>query len=170
MHLETERMLVRDFLPGDAADLHAILGDGETMQYSEPAYDLEKTKAFLEDFCIARHGAVAAVEKQSGQVVGYLLFRLCGQGVYEMGWFFRRDRWGRGLAYESCKALRDYAFRELKAHKLFAETIDPVKSVGLMKKLGMKPEGVQRSQTRDTAGHWADLCLYGLLASEWQPE
>ena len=43
----------------------------------------------------------------------------------------------------------DYAFTELNAHKVFAEAIDAKKSVALMQKLGMKLEGVQRSQTKD---------------------
>ena len=48
-----------------------------------------------------------------------------------------------------------------------AETIDPVKSVGLMKKLGMQQEGVQRSQTKNRQGQWTDLYLYGLLREDW---
>ena len=35
-----------------------------------------------------------------------------------------------------------------------------------MKKLGMKPEGIQRSQVKDRSGTWADLYLYGLLAED----
>ena len=68
---------------------------------------------------------------------------------------------------ESGKVI-DYAFSEGKAHKIFAETIDDVKSVSLMRKLGMKPEGVQRRQVRDPRGRWADLYLYGLLEDDWR--
>ena len=32
MRLETERMVIRDFLPDDAADLQEIFGDAETMK------------------------------------------------------------------------------------------------------------------------------------------
>ena len=32
MYIETERMVIRDFLLEDAADLHEILGDDETME------------------------------------------------------------------------------------------------------------------------------------------
>ena len=74
----------------------------------------------------------------------------------------------QGYAYEACKAVIDYAFCELDAHKVFAETIDGVKSVGLMQKLGMKLEGVQRSQTKDNDGNWANLYFYGLLREEWK--
>ena len=62
----------------------------------------------------------------------------------------------------------DHAFRELNAHKVFAETIDGVKSVGLMQKLGMKLEGTQRSQTKDNEENSEDLYLYGLLEEEWK--
>ena len=57
---------------------------------------------------------------------------------------------------------------KLKAHKVFAEAIDTVKSVSLMKKLGMQLEGIQRSQTKDNHGAWADLYFYGLLADDWR--
>ncbi len=166
--LETPRLWLRDFTSEDAGDLHEILGDCQTMKYCEPAYDFAKTAAFLESFCIARRGAVAAVEKQSQKLIGYLRFHPCSPGVYEMGWFFNRDYWGRGNAYEACKALTGYAFREQHARKIFAETIDSQKSLGLMKKLGMQSEGIQRSQTLDLDGNYADLYLYGLLKEDWE--
>lgn len=60
-------------------------------------------------------------------------------------------------------ALFAYAFREKKAHKLFAEAVDTEKSVALMKKLGMKEEGVQKQQVRNNDGVYCDLHFYGLL-------
>lgn len=168
MHIETLRMIIRDFVPEDVADLHEIFGDNETMAYCEPAYDFQKTEKFLTSFCISRNGAVAAVHKESGKMMGYILFNEFDEGVYEMGWIYNRNFWRQGYAYESCKGVIDYAFTELKAHKVFAETIDAVKSGGLMKKLGMQLEGIQRSQTRDNHGNWADLYFYGLLKDDWR--
>jgi RimJ/RimL family protein N-acetyltransferase len=49
------------------------------------------------------------------------------------------------------------------AHKIFAETIDPVGSVGLMEKLGMTREGVLRRHTTDCNGEFTDVYVYGLL-------
>lgn len=40
----------------------------------------------------------------------------------------------------------------------------------LMEKLGMKREGVQRSQVKNPAGEWADLYLYGILREEKEEE
>ena len=101
-------------------------------------------------------------------MMGYILFNEFDEGVYEMGWIYNRSFWRQGLAFESCKALIDYAFTELKAHKVFAEAIDAVKSVGLMQKLGMQLEGIQRGQTKDKHGNWADLYFYGLLEDDWR--
>lgn len=168
MLIETGRTRVRDFHPDDAGDLFEILGDDETMANCEPAYDLEKVHHFLQNFCIDRHGALAVEQKLSGKVIGYLLFHEFDPGVYEIGWIFNRAYWRQGYAYESCKALLDYAFSVKNAHKIFAETIDGVKSVGLMKKLGMRLEGIQRSQTRDNTGNWADLHFYGILREDWE--
>ena len=168
MYIETPRMIIRNFTPEDVADLHDIFGDDETMENCEPAYDFEKTKGFLTSFCIARKGAVAVVHKESEKMMGYILFNEFDEGVYEMGWIYNRSFWRQGYAHESCKAVIDYAFRQLNAHKVFAETIDSVKSVNLMKKLGMQLEGIQRSQTKDNYGNWADLYFYGLLEGDWR--
>ena len=172
MMIETERLIVREFTPDDAEGLQEIFGDPETMKNCEPAYDLDKTRRFLEDFCIGKHGALAAVLKGSGKLIGYILFNSMGEDehedVYEIGWIFHRQYWRKGYAYEACSAVVNYAFETLYAPKLFAEAIDPVKSVGLMEKLGMIREGAQRSHTGDNFGGWADLYLYGMLKTDWE--
>ena len=49
----------------------------------------------------------------------------------------------------------DYGFSKLKLRKIFAETVDGVKSVGLMRKLGMEPEEIQENP--------ADLYVYTIV-------
>ena len=166
MLIETQRLIVRDFNAGDVGDLHEILGDEETMKNCEPAYDFEKTQKFLEDFCIVKKGAIAAVLKDSKKVIGYILFKPLEESVYEIGWIFNKNYWRQGYAYESCSELIAYGFREQDIHKVVAETIDGQMSVNLMEKLGMKCEGVQRDQTKDIFGNRADLYLYGILQSD----
>ena len=166
MLIETERMIIRDFSLDDVNDLHEIFGDAETMQNCEPAFNFEKTKKFLEEFCITKKSAVAAVLKDSGKMIGYILFKPWDEAVYEIGWIFNKKYWRQGYAYEACAEIILYGFRELNVHKLIAETIDSQKSVRMMEKLGMKREGVQRSQVKDNWGSWADLYLYGMLQSD----
>ena len=168
MHIETERLILRNFRESDLDDLQAILGDAETMRNMEPPYTIEKTREFLLDFCIGQKKAFAAERISTGQMIGYVLFKPCGEpDVYEIAWIFRRDHWRQGYAYECCSALIRYALTEMNVHKIFAEAIDGVKSVGLMKKLGMQLEGIHRSETRDLDGSWADLYFYGILRKEY---
>lgn len=159
--LEMPRLIIRDFVPGDAADLHEILGDPETMKYCEPAYDFEKTRRFLASFCIARGGAMAAVHKQSAKAIGYMLFNETSPREYELGWFINRHFWRQGYAFEACQALIDYAFNVLGAQKVFAETVDPVGSIGLMHKLGMRPEELQHDPLNKTTRY-----IYALKNTE----
>ena len=50
MHMETPRLIIRNFVQEDGGDLQEILGDSETMQYCEPAYTLPQTQKFLDSF------------------------------------------------------------------------------------------------------------------------
>lgn len=160
MLLETDRMIVRPFAADDLSSLHAILGDEEAMRFLEPAYTLEKTRDFLHSFCIDRKNAVAAVHRDSGRLIGYILFKEYEPDVYELGWVFHRACWGQGYAYEACRAVMAYAFETLGARKVFAETIDTQKSVRLMQKLGMRCKEVHRQHTRGNDGELYDLHLY----------
>lgn len=166
MLLQTDRLILRKFEITDFDDLHQIFGDREVMLNVETPYSKEKTMDFLTKFCIGRNGALACVLKESGKVIGYILFKEYEADVYEIGWIFNKDYWRQGFAYEGCKALVSYAFSNLKVHKLFAEAIDVIKSVSLMEKLGMVREGVLRKQTLDLDGDWVDLYIYGLLESD----
>ena len=112
MYIETERMILRDFTPDDLADLHEIFSDPIVMEHTEPPYDLDKTREFLHDFCLGKKrkngvpGAFAAVLKESGKVIGYVLLKeYDAPEIYEAGWIFNKDYWGRGYAYEICAAL-----------------------------------------------------------------
>lgn len=84
MYIETSRMMIRPFQTDDAAGLHAIFGDDLTMENCEPAYSFEKTKQFLSEFCIGRKGALAALHRESGMLLGYILFK---------GWRRTYTRW-----------------------------------------------------------------------------
>ena len=84
-----------------------------------------------------------------------------------MGWFFNRAVWGMGFAYEACAAVVRHAFTALSVRRIWCETIDPGRSAALARKLGMRPEGVQRQYVRAPGGGWADVYLFGLLREDY---
>ena len=165
---ETGRTLLRHFVPENLEDLHEIFSDPQVMEYIEEPFDRKRTRDFLEDVCIARSRALAVVHKDSGKLIGYAL---CSDrleaGVYEIGWIFNRAYWGQGLAFEAIQAMIAHCFHSLNAHKVWAEAVDSQKSLGLMRKLGLVEEGIQRQQVRDQRGVWRDLHYYGLLRKDY---
>ena len=172
MYLETERMILRDFTIDDLKDLHEIFGDNEVMLNIEPAYDEGKTEEFLRAFCIERQpkGAFAAALKSSGKVIGYVLFKSINMSeIYEIGWIFNKDFWRFGYAFEICSCLISYGFESMGLHKICAEAVDDIRSVSLMKKLGMVSEGVQRKHTKSNSGEWEDLHWYAILEENYFP-
>lgn len=161
MELKTKRLVIRDYLESDIPDLLTIFGDPEVMKFCEPVYDEARTRQMLDMF----RGIAYAVTR-SGKVIGHALFKqlpMEEDGIYEIGWIFGRKYWGQGYAYESASALIDYGFQELGLHKICAETLDPIRSGGLAKKLGMTQEACFRSHTRDVSGKWTDLYWYGVV-------
>lgn len=164
MLIQTKRLIIRDYFPEDLSDLHEIFSDPVVMRQCEPVYDEEKTQRTL-SFFLDNTIAYAVVMAESGKVIGHLLFhQLPGEapGIFEIGCFFNRAFWRNGFAYEACRAVMDYGFRELHLHKICAETIDPTASVGLMKKLGMHHEGTFRAHTKSPNGQWTDVYWYGI--------
>lgn len=166
--IKTPRLVLRLFTAEDVPGLHRILGDEETMRYMQPPFTPDETTTFLNSFCIKRRGALAAADVINGEILGYILLNACGEeGVFETGWAFRRDCWRQGLAFEALDALLHVALAQPWMHKIFAETADPARSGALAQKLGLLPEGVQKSHTRLPDGTWADMYLYGVTKNTY---
>ena len=125
--IETERLLLREFVPEDADALASVISDAETMRFYLKPYDRAGVESWIERnrrrYRDDGHGLWAMVLKSSGEVIGD-----CGlswQTVdeveeIEIGYHVRRDLWGRGLAPEAAAACRDYGFERLRAPRLIA--------------------------------------------------
>ena len=110
MNLQTLRCIIRKFATDDALDLYKTLSDEKVMEYIEPAFDMEQTKEFIEEAGLCEPPLVyALVWKESGEVVGHVIFHQYEEDSYEIGWIIRREYWGRGIADEVTRALIEYA-------------------------------------------------------------
>jgi ribosomal-protein-alanine N-acetyltransferase len=125
--LETERLLLREFVPDDVDALVAVLSDPETMRYYPAVLDGAGVAAWIERnqrrYADAGHGLWAMVLKSSGEVVGDCgLTRQTVDAVneIEIGYHVRRDLWGRRYAPEAAGACRDYGFARLDADRLIS--------------------------------------------------
>ncbi len=165
MYIQTSRLIIRDYRSSDWQELYEIFSDAQVMAHCEPVYDIARTQDILSYF-MQKSCAYAVCLAETGKVIGHILFSQLpppdAQGIYELGWIFHRLFWGQGYAYEASQAIIDYGFQALGLHKITAETIDPVKAPGLMRKLGMRHEGTFHSHTRNLEGNWTNLYWYGI--------
>lgn len=125
--IETARLLLREFVPGDVDALAAVISDPETMRFYPEPRDRAGVESWIERnrrrYRADGHGLWAIVLKSSGEVVGDCgLTRQTVDGVdeIEIGYHLRRDLWGRGLAPEAAAACRDYGFARLNVERLIS--------------------------------------------------
>lgn len=85
----------------------------------------------------------------------------------EIGYTLSPEYQGKGYAQEAVKAVINYAFSELKKHRIIA-SVDPdnIKSLSLLEKIGFRKEGhfIKSFHMND---QWYDDCIYALLEDEW---
>lgn len=125
--LETERLILREFKPGDTDALLEVLGDPVAMQY----YPAPFPRAEVEDWIrrnqaryrVGGCGLWAMLLKDSGQLIGdcgCFVRDALGKMEYELGWHVRRDLWGRGYATEAARSCIEYAFSKLGVQRIIA--------------------------------------------------
>lgn len=125
--LETERLVLREFEPGDAGALLEVLGDPVAMQYYPAPFPraevddwIQRNRARYRD---AGFGLWAMLLKDSGELIGdcgCFVRELEGNFECELGWHVRRDHWSRGYATEAARHCIRYAFLKLGAERVIA--------------------------------------------------
>ena len=125
--LETPRLSLREFVTGDADALARIISDPETMRYYPAPYDWKGVANWigrnLQRYANDGFGLWAMVLEESGELIGDCgLTKQVVEGIeeIEIGYHLRRDHWGKGLATEAARAVRDYGFANLKVDRLIS--------------------------------------------------
>jgi ribosomal-protein-alanine N-acetyltransferase len=144
--LETERLLLRPYRPGDLDDLHAMFSDPEHMRWYPAPFDLETTQAWLDRQLAAyetRGYALWIVEDQaSGTFLGTAgptLQKVEDVDEVEIGWHTRPGRKGEGIAPEAASAARDWAFANLEVdHLISLVRPENLPSGRVAEKIGMR--------------------------------
>jgi RimJ/RimL family protein N-acetyltransferase len=133
--LETERLLLRRFIESDVGNLHDLDNDPEVMRYvtgGKPTPRNVIRNETLPHFLRAYErfegfGVWAAIEKSTGELVGWLQFYPrkddVGPEEVELGYRLRRSAWGKGYATEGSRALIRKGFTELGVQRVVAEAL-----------------------------------------------
>lgn len=175
-----DRVIVRPWAEVDSDDLwDAIDNSREHLdawmpwvdRYRNPDDALEYTRRSRARWLLREDLSVAIVEKSTGQVVG-------GSGMhrpdwqfrlFEIGYWLRQDREGRGYASETVQLLTRLAFDQLDANRVELR-IDTrnLRSLRVAERLGFVLEGTLRRKMPAPDGVPADMHVLALLPEEYE--
>jgi RimJ/RimL family protein N-acetyltransferase len=144
--IETERLFIRKFLPGDEEEFSDILADPVTMSFWPQPYSREGAKAWIDRSLqsYTEHGFGRYVIHLWGEQkiigdCGILKMNLAGQEMYDFGYIIHHPYWRKGYAVEAAIAVRDFAFQHLGLPMLHANMPwNHYGSIRVAEKIGMK--------------------------------
>jgi ribosomal-protein-alanine N-acetyltransferase len=158
LRLETERLILRPFEPGDAEELHPVHAEPSTFEYTgtEPPTSIEETRARIERIRARLadpvSGPWAVVEKASGRLIGDAGLQVLEDGPeVELGYKLGREWRGRGFATEAGRAWLAYGFETLGLDRIVAVAWpENTASWRVMEKCGMTRVGPGHHYGHDT--------------------
>lgn len=154
--IETDRLAIRSWTPGDLPAVERIVADGETMRFIGMGYPngwgADQAAGFLkratERFEREGIGIWPVTLKDTGELVGH-----CGLqtlpppygDMVEIGWLVGKEHRRKGYAYEAAAAVLRWGETERKLPRIYA-VIHPFNraSIGLANKLAMRFDRVRR--------------------------
>ena len=168
--VETERLRLRAFAPGDFEAFAGMRADAEVMRYIGQGgpRTREQAREWLEKNELRWRengfGIWAAVEKATGELAGWCgLARLDGSDEVEVGYGLGRSSWGRGLATEAARASLRYGFEHVGLTRIVA-VVNPANHASrhVIEKLGLR-------YVKDAYHYGADLNYFEINRAEFQP-
>ena len=170
--LETTRLILRPFAPGDFEAAQSWAGNPANTRYMAWGPNSEEqTREFLASAKPGRDFAV--VLKESGSVIGSCGVYPDSSGYFgNLGWILHMDYWQKGYGTELAGELIRYGFEDLKLQRLQA----PCAAVNygsyrVMERNGMRREALHvKAFWARVDKEWIDEAWYAILAEEYFSE
>ncbi|WP_234108676.1 GNAT family N-acetyltransferase [Chryseobacterium sp. R2A-55] len=147
--IETERLILRELVPEDSERMFLLDSSHEVMKYlgMKPLTKIEETAEIIQkirqQYMDNGIGRWAVVDKTTDLLIGWSGLKILKektngyQNVYELGYRFLPDFWGRGYATEAAAACLNYGFENLNLEVIYAyATTDNHASNNVLRKLG----------------------------------
>lgn len=135
--LNTDRLLMRGFAPGDFEAYAAMMAHPEVTQYLMDGRPLSRAEAwrqmamFLGHWTLRGFGVWAVEERATGQFVGRIgCLEPEGFPAFEIAYTLTRSAWGRGYAREGAARALQYA-RETLNRTEIASIIRPANTASI---------------------------------------
>ena len=151
MKLETERLLLRDFVKDDWQRVLEYQSNPLYLRYYEWT---ERTPEAVQEFVgwFLNHQSqeprikfqLAIVLKSSNQLIGNCGIRMNEANALEadIGYELDPKQWNHGYATEAAHAIVDFGFSRFDVHRIWSWCVaDNIGSAHVLEKLGMRLEG-----------------------------
>ena len=174
--LETERLLLMEFVKSDAEELFKMRSDERVQKYLDR--DLHKT---VEESELMIDGMIKTFNNKEGinwiirkkdslNVIGYIgYWRMIRNNVRaEIGYAMKPEYWGKGYMQEALTKVIDFGFNEFCLHSIEANVNpDNAKSVKLLEKFGFKREAYFKEDYFYN-GKFLDSAIYSLVETDYE--
>ena len=149
--IETERLLLREWLPADEALYIEMNRDEKVMEFFPSILTAEQSLMHIvritELIKNAGYGLFAVERKEDHAFIGFTgfshpRFEASFTPCIEIGWRIGSEYWNRGYATEAAKACLDFGFEKMEWKDIYSFTsVLNTRSENVMKKIGMQKEG-----------------------------
>lgn len=174
--LETDRLILREFVPEDApAMFQNWAGDPEVTKFlTWPTHTSEEVSAQVVDTWVERNGIPenyqwAIVWKKTMEAIGSISVVDSKDSIQqvEIGYCIGRPWWHQGVMTECFSAVIRFFFEEVGVNRIVARH-DPRNphSGMVMKKCGLRYEGTHRQADKNNQGI-CDVCVYAILREDY---
>lgn len=177
MKLETERLILRDFVKDDWQEVLAYQSDPLYLRYNDwTERTPEAGQEFIEMFINHQRQEprikfqLAVVLKSNNQLIGNCGVRMDDVNSREadIGYELDPKHWNHGYATEAARAIVDFGFSHFGVHRIWASCVaENIGSARVLEKLGMQLEGHLREH-KYFKGRWWDTLMYAVIVDEWE--
>lgn len=175
MKLETDRLLIRDYVKEDLEMVHQLVQSPEIYEHqSWGPNSFEDSKNHVGqclqqqmesprqsfEFCIT--------DRSTKEIIGAIGLRIRSSfnRSGDLGYWIRRDLWGHGLATEATQRIIQFGFDDLNMNRLWATaSTKNLASLRVLQKAGMQREGLMRQDIL-VRGQFRDSVLMSILKSD----
>ncbi len=176
--LETERCVITDYRAERDLEEHRAIYKSPAVRQFLNWEDMPE-RAVMESLFVERavrweahtpgSGAFPIRMKADNAFAGIIVLKALplGDGRFsehiEIGWHLAEPYWGKGLATEAAKAVRDYGFRELGLERIWATAYAENKpSLAVMERIGMVFQ-------ENTDRYYGEMgVLYRITRADWE--
>lgn len=148
MFLETNRLILREYVPEDFDALFEILSDAETMAHYPRPYDANGTRRWIawneENYRTCGFGLWAVILKETGTFLGdcgITMQNIDGNLLPELGYHIHKAHWRNGYAKEAARAVLDWVFTHTQFDAIYSYTASTnAASIATAASVGMRKE------------------------------